>query len=58
MSDARMRLTPRSQVAIADTELLRVARTEPLSSVDGGQPTLADRIRDLLQRLTRTEDAG
>jgi hypothetical protein len=51
-----MRLTPRSAVALADTELLRVARTEPLTA--GDQPTLADRIRGLLLRLTRPEGAA
>ena len=53
-----MRLTPRSAVALADTELLRVARTQPLPAVGADQPTLADRIRGLLLRLTRAEDAA
>jgi hypothetical protein len=52
-----MRLTPRSAVALADTELLRVARTEPLT-VAGDQLSLADRIRGLLLRLTRSESAA
>ena len=51
-----MRLTPRSAVALADPELLRVARTEPLAV--GDQPSLADRIRGLLLRLTRSEGAA
>jgi hypothetical protein len=50
-----MRLTPRSAVALADPELLRVARTDPLPA--GDQPSLADRLRGLLLRLTRSEDA-
>ena len=58
MSQAPTRLTPRSAVAIADTELLRVARTEPLPSINGEQPTLAERIRGLLLRLTRSEGAA
>ena len=53
-----MRLTPRSAVTIADTELLRVARTQPLPEHADDQPSLADRIRGLLTRLTRTEDAA
>ena len=57
MSDAPMRLTPRSAVTIADTELLRVARTQPLPEHED-QPTLAERLRGLLTRLTRTEDAA
>jgi hypothetical protein len=52
-----MRLTPRSAVALADTELLRVARTEPLPS-GTGQPRLADRLRSLVLRITRSEDAA
>ena len=52
-----MRLTPRSAVALADPELLRVARTEPLSGA-GDQPSLADRLRGLLLRLTRSEAAA
>jgi hypothetical protein len=50
-----MRLTPRSAVAIADTELLRVARTQPLPEDGADQPSLADRIRGLLTRLARSE---
>ena len=55
LSNAPMRLTPRSAVAIADTELLRVARTQPLPEDGADQPSLADRIRGLLTRLARTE---
>ena len=58
MSDAPMRLTPRSAVTIADTELLRVARTQPLPEHAEDQPTLADRLRTLLTRLTRSVDAA
>jgi hypothetical protein len=52
-----MRLTPRSAVVLADTELLRVARTEPVPSASD-QPRLAERIRTLVLRLTRSEDAA
>ena len=57
MNHAPIGLTPRSAVALADTELLRVARTEPLPSA-AGQPRLAHRIRSLVLRLARTEGAA
>lgn len=55
MTESTTRLTPRSAGAIADTELLRVARTdiappEPVAGV-----SLADRIRAALLRFSRSE---
>jgi len=55
VTETSPRLTPRSAGAIADTELLRVARTdiappEPVAGV-----SLADRIRAALLRFSRSE---
>lgn len=55
VTESSPRLAPRSAGAIADTELLRVARTdiappEPIPGV-----SLADRIRAALLRLSRSE---
>jgi hypothetical protein len=41
------RLAPRSAGAVADTELLRVARTELADPEASAHLSLADRIRDL-----------
>jgi hypothetical protein len=47
LTDLVPRLTPRSAVAIADTELLRVARTDLVEPETAVSRTLADRIRGL-----------
>lgn len=47
MTDPAPRLAPRSVGAVADFELLRVARTEFDEPEGGGSLSLADRIRDL-----------
>jgi hypothetical protein len=47
-----MRLTPRSAVALADPELLRVARTDIAPATVAG-PTLSARLQALKARLVR-----
>jgi len=46
LSDTTLRIAPRSAVAIADIDLLRVARTQP-APVDRGVPSLVERLRRL-----------
>jgi hypothetical protein len=59
LSDTTPRLTPRSAVATADFELLRVARTE---FDDGDAPvslSLTERLRGLaLFRVARGDEGG
>jgi hypothetical protein len=51
------RLAPRSAGAVADTELLRVARTDLDDPETSVRLTLTDRIRDLAPlRALRTSD--
>lgn len=54
------RLAPRSAGAVADTELLRVARTEFEDPESEAQLSLADRIRELrnLRPLRSSDDAS
>ncbi len=54
------RLAPRSAGAVADTELLRVARTDLDEPETAAQLTIADRIRELrnLRPLRSTDDAS
>ncbi len=54
------RLAPRSAGAVADTELLRVARTDLDEPETAAQVTIADRIRELrnLRPLRSTDDAS
>ena len=44
MSDSTLRIAPRSAVALADAQLLRVARTDPVP-VRGDRASLVDRLR-------------
>lgn len=54
MSDAPPRLAPRSAGAVADTELLRVARTSPSDVAPPARPGgIAGRLRGLLGRGSR-----
>lgn len=46
MSDLALRLAPRSAVATADVELLRLARTEITAPAPAVAPSLVGRIRD------------
>ena len=55
MSDIAPRLAPRSAGAIADSELLRVARTDIAGPEAEGQLSLAERIRSFLVRFARTD---
>ena len=55
MSDTEPRLAPRSAGAIADTELLRVARTDVAGAEADGPLTLAERIRSVLVRFARSD---
>lgn len=59
MSDLAPRLAPRSAVASADFELLRVARHDLDEPETAATLTLADRIRGLAAfRATRTSEDG
>lgn len=55
MTETSTRLTPRSAGAIADTELLRVARTDIAPPEPAAGVSLADRIRAALLRFSRSE---
>ena len=55
LTDTTTRLTPRSAGAIADTELLRVARTDIAPPEPAATTSLADRIRAVLLRFSRSE---
>jgi hypothetical protein len=55
LSDIAPRLAPRSAGAIADTELLRVARTDIAGDEADGPVSLADRIRSFLVRFARPD---
>ncbi|HSP20416.1 MAG TPA: hypothetical protein VLQ79_12925 [Myxococcaceae bacterium] len=55
MSDPVPRLTPRSEGAVADAELLRVALTDIAIMAPSSDASLTGRIRALLARLTRSE---
>jgi hypothetical protein len=44
LSDSTLRIAPRSAVALADAQLLRVARTDPVP-VRGDRASLVDRLR-------------
>jgi hypothetical protein len=51
------RLAPRSAGAVADTELLRVARTDLVDPESSERVSLGDRLRDLAPfRAFRTAD--
>ena len=54
------RLAPRSAGAVADTELLRVARTDFDDTETAAQLSIADRIRELrnLRPLRSSDDAA
>jgi len=54
VTETSTRLTPRSAGAIADTELLRVARTDIAPPEPTPGVSLTDRIRALL-RFSRSE---
>jgi hypothetical protein len=55
LTDTSTRLTPRSAGAIADIELLRVARTDIAPPDPSLGHSLAGRIRAALQRFSRSE---
>jgi hypothetical protein len=55
LSDLEPRLAPRSAGAIADTDLLRVARTDFTATEADGQLSLAERIRSFLVRFARPD---
>jgi hypothetical protein len=55
VTDTSTRLTPRSAGAIADTELLRVARTDIAPPERTAGASLAERIRAVLLRFSRSE---
>jgi hypothetical protein len=44
LSQSTLRIAPRSAVALADVQLLRVARTDPVP-VHGDRASLVDRLR-------------
>jgi hypothetical protein len=44
LSETSLRIAPRSAVAIADTDLLRVARTQPIPE-NAAPRSLVDRLR-------------
>ncbi|HYO42107.1 MAG TPA: hypothetical protein VES19_02810 [Candidatus Limnocylindrales bacterium] len=54
MIDTAPRLTARSAGAIADTDLLRVARTDIAPPLVSPSPSLAGRIRAALVRRPRS----
>jgi hypothetical protein len=55
LSDIAPRLAPRSAGAIADTELLRVARTDIAGPEVDAPLSLAERIRSFLERFARSD---
>jgi hypothetical protein len=58
LSDIAPSLAPRSAGAIADTELLRAARTEVGGPGDDAPLTLVGRIRSFLVRFARADAAA
>jgi hypothetical protein len=55
LSDITPRLAPRSAGAIADTDLLRVARSDIAGPSADHPLTLAERIRSFLERFARSD---
>jgi hypothetical protein len=55
LTDIAPRLAPRSAGAIADTELLRVARTDIAPPEPTAGTSIADRIRAAILRVSRSE---
>jgi hypothetical protein len=55
LSDIAPRLAPRSAGAIADSELLRVARADIAGPEADGPLSLAERIRSFLGRFARPD---
>lgn len=54
LTDIAPRLTARSAGAIADTELLRVARTDIAPPLPSAGSSLAGRVRAALHRVSRS----